>query len=69
MRVFEPSRPVARRVRELLAASDELAVARAGPDWFATTGELAPFRSLAQRIVPAEGAEFARIEARLPSPA
>jgi glutamate racemase len=66
VRVFEPSRPVARRVRQLLTASDELAAARSGPDWFGTTGELEAYRRLLGRIVPVDGAEFAVLKEPAP---
>ena len=62
VRVFEPSRPVARRVRQLLTQSGELAAVR-GVDWFGTTGEVATYRALVGKIVATDGAEFARVEA------
>ena len=63
VRVFEPSRPVARRVRQLLTQSGELATVRAGADWFGTTGEVATYRALVGKIVATDGAEFAQVEA------
>ena len=58
VRVYEPSRPVARRVRHLLTQSNELSSQRAGADWFATTGELEAYRRLVPKVVRSEGAEF-----------
>jgi glutamate racemase len=69
VRVFEPSRPVARRVRQLLTQSDELASTRGGPDWFGTTGAVEPYRALVKRIVVADQAAFESIEAQTPSAA
>ena len=63
VRVFEPSRPVARRVRQLLTQSGELASGASGPDFFGTTGEVATYRALVAKIVATDGAEFAQVEA------
>jgi glutamate racemase len=58
VRVYEPSRPVARRVRQLLTQSAELATSRDGADWFGTTGEIEAYRRLVEKIVATDGAEF-----------
>ena len=63
VRVFEPSRPVARRVRQLLTASGELAAGRRVPDFFGTTGEVEAYRRLVAKIVVSDGAEFGRVDA------
>jgi glutamate racemase len=62
VRVYEPSRPVARRVRQLLTMSDELAAVPAVADWFGTTGEVEAYRQLVTKVVATDGAEFSRIE-------
>jgi len=59
VRVYEPSRPVARRVRQLLKQSGELATERTGADWFGTTGEIEAYRRLVAKVVATDGAEFA----------
>jgi glutamate racemase len=63
VRVYEPSRPVARRVRQLLTQSDELSASRDGADWFGTTGDVDAYQSLVTKLVSTDGAEFARIAA------
>ena len=62
VKVFEPSRPVARRVRFLLAEAGALAPAATGPDYFGTTGDAATFRRLAERIVSSPGAVFDHVD-------
>lgn len=62
VRVYEPSRPVARRVRQLLTQSGELATSRADADWFGTTGEVEAYRRLVAKVVPAGGAEFGALD-------
>jgi glutamate racemase len=63
VRGYEPSRPVARRVRTLLVQSGELAACREGADWFGTTGAVEPYRALVGKLVVSDGAEFALVEA------
>ena len=62
VRVFEPSRPVARRVRSLLMESGELAAVRSGADFFGTTGEVGAYRALVGKIVATGRAEFASVQ-------
>jgi glutamate racemase len=61
VRVYEPSRPVARRVRQLLTQSGELATSRVGADWFGTTGDVEAYRRLVAKVLRVNGAEFAAL--------
>jgi glutamate racemase len=63
VRLYDPSRPVARRVREVLTERDELA-SNPKPDFaFYTTGDADVFRRVASRLLrtPVEHAEHIEI--------
>lgn len=51
VRVFDASRPVARRVRQVLDGRNALASTRCGPDEFYTTGDAGRFAAVAQTLL------------------
>jgi glutamate racemase len=62
VRVFEPSRPVARRVRQVLFERDALTARSAGRYRFYTTGDPGRFRRVAQTVMRLPVIEVGRVD-------
>jgi glutamate racemase len=63
VRVYDPSRPVARRVRELLAASDAFAAPDHQPEYdFYTTGDPKVFARVAGKLLRDDVAEVGWVD-------
>ncbi|HEV8574928.1 MAG TPA: glutamate racemase, partial [Dehalococcoidia bacterium] len=62
VRLYDPSRPVARRVRQLLRERDQLAVNAKPPHCFYTTGDAEVFRRVASRLLRTQVRDVEHVE-------